>query len=138
MFGQAMNFLIVHWAIIVPIVLIVALVFSKACRAGATFAMRMIARPLLLAAVVAIVYDGTRTLAGGSGIVFTSLAEHWQASHPASLAALKTVLSQVHPLVWEKGAQLVLKLPTWSVIGTLGLILAWIGRKRRQPRVFVN
>lgn len=138
MFGTVVNFLIVHWAIITPIVILLLLVFFKSARSGATFMLRLIARPLLLAAVIAMVYDGTRTLASGSGLVFTSLAEHWQLSHPPSLAALKTSLSKLHPMAWEPGALTILKLPTWVVIGTLGLILAWIGRKRPQPKVYVN
>lgn len=139
MFGQALNFLIVNWAIITPIVVIALLVISKSFRAGVAFLLRVIARPLLLAAVVALVYDGTKTLAGGgNGLVFTSLAEIWQANHPTSLTSLKGVISQLHPMAWEKGALSILRLPAWAVVGTVGLVLAWIGRKRPQPKVFVN
>lgn len=138
MIGQAVNFIIMYWAFVIPVVLLVLLLVSRAFRGWAALVLRVIARPLLLAAVVAMVYDGTRTLAGNSGIVFTSLAEHWQTIHPASMAAFKAAISRLHPLAWEQGAFTVLKLPAWAVIGTLGLALAWIGRKRQQPQIFVN
>ena len=138
MVGKVVNFLIVYsWAII-PLAVLIALVLSRAARAGAAVVLRLIARPLLLAAVVALVYDGTRTIAGGSGLVITSLADHWLSLHQPSLAALQAMVTKLHPLAWETGALRVLKLPAWIVVGAIGLLLAVIGRKRRQVNVYVN
>ena len=101
--------------------------------------LRFIARPLLLVAVVALVYDGTRTLAGGSGLVVTSLAEHWQSFFPSSLEMLRgLVTKRVHPVLWDGGMVRVLHLPSWLVIGVIGLLLAWIGRKRHRVNVYIN
>ncbi len=136
--SNIVSFLIVHAAIIIPLVLAVLLIISRPVRLAACTVLRVIARPLLLLAVVALVYDGTRTLAGGSGMVITSLAEHWQGLHPASLQALKTLLNGLHPALWDAGGQRIVKLPAWVVAGAIGLTLAWIGRKRRQLNVFVN
>lgn len=138
MIGQAVNFLILHAAVVIPVVLVVLLVLFRSVRAVAAGVLRGVARLLLLMAVLALVYDGTRTLAGGSGLVITSLVDHWQALHPASLAAIKVMLTQMHPSAWEEGALRVARLPAWVVAGVLGLTLAWIGRKRRQINVFVN
>lgn len=139
MFGKAVEFVIVHATIIVPAVIVLLLVWSRAARAAASFVLRMIARPLLLVAVVALVYDGTRTLAGGSGLVITSLVEHWQNLSPATFEALKVLIVQrAHPQVWDGALLRLFKLPAWLVIGVFGMLLAWIGRKRRNVNVFIN
>ena len=138
MVGKIVSFLIVYAAIIIPLIVLVLLVLFAPVRTAACTVLRVVARPLLLIAVVALVYDGTRTLAGGSGMVITSLADHWQSLHPASLQAFKAALSQLHPLAWESGGQRLVRLPAWVVAGGAGLLLAWIGRKRRALNVYVN
>lgn len=138
MIGGIINFLIVYSWIIIPVVVVVALFLSRAARAGGATVLRLIARPLLLLAVVALVYDGTSTIAGGSGLVVTSLADHWKGFHAPSLLALQAMVNKLHPLAWESGALRLLKLPAWAVIGAIGLLLAAIGRKRRRVNVYVN
>ncbi len=139
MVGKAVNFLIVHSAIIIPLVILVGLVVSAAVRTIALGVLRVVARPLLLLAMIALVYDGTRTLAGDSGLIVTSLAEHWQSFWPRGLEGLKDVLSRkVHPLAWEQGMRRLIGLPAWLVIGAIGLALAYVGRKRQRPRIYVN
>lgn len=139
MVGKAIDFLIVNAAYIVPGILVAILVLSQNARAGAAFVLRMIARPLLLVAVVALVYDGTRTLAGGSGFVVTSLGEHWQSLFPASFEGLKQLVNRrLSPMVWDMGLLRLLKLPGWLVIGVVGLLLAWIGRKRQRVNIYIN
>ena len=138
MIGNAVNFLILHATIVIPVALVVLLVLSKSIRAGAATLARVVARLCLIGAVLALVYDGTLTMAGGSGLVVTSLADHWQAFHPASLAAVKNVLSQLHPKMWDQAGLRLVKLPAWVVIGALGFLLAWIGRKRRPLNVYIN
>ena len=139
MLGKAVEFLIVHATIIVPAILLLLLIWSRAFRAGAAFLLRAIARPLLLIAVVALVYDGTRTLAGGSGFVITSLVEHWQGFAPHSLEALRVMVTRtVHPQAWDSAVLRLLKLPAWLVVGAIGLLLAWIGRKRHHVNVYIN
>ena len=138
MIGKGINFLIVHAAIIIPLILLIFIILFRPVRTAACTVLRVIARPLLLAAVVALVYDGTRTIAGGSGLVITSFADHWEGFHPASLQAVKTMLSQIHPKAWDPGMLRLLKLPAWIVTGVAGLCLGYIGRKRRQLNVYVN
>lgn len=138
MIGSAVNFLILHATIVIPVVLVVLLILSKSMRAGAATGARVVARLCLIGAVLALVYDGTLTMAGGSGLVVTSLADHWQAFHPTSLAALKNVLNQLHPKMWDQAGLRLVKLPAWVVVGGLGFLLAWIGRKRRPVNVYIN
>lgn len=139
MFGKVVDFLIVHATIIGPTVVLLLLIWSRTFRTGVAFLLRAVARPLLLIAVVALVYDGTRTLAGGSGFVVTSLIEHWQGFAPHSLEALRVIVTRtVHPQVWDGAVLRLLKLPAWLVVGAIGMFLAWLGRKRRHVNVFIN
>ena len=139
MVQKVIEFLLVNAPYIVPGIVVAALFLSESARAVASFLLRLIARPLLLVAVVALVYDGTRTLAGGSGIVITSLVEHWQGLFPGSLEIVKQfIVRRVSPALWDGGILKVLRMPAWLVIGVLGLLLAWIGRKRHKVNVYMN
>ncbi len=139
MVQKVIEFLLVNASYIVPGIVVAALFLSESARAVASFLLRLIARPLLLVAVVALVYDGTRTLAGGSGIVITSLVEHWQGLFPGSLEIVKQfIVRRVSPALWDGGMLKVLRMPAWLVIGVLGLLLAWIGRKRHKVNVYMN
>ena len=139
MVGKAIDFLIVNAVYILPGVLVAALVLSQNTRAAAAFLLRMLARPLILIAVIALVYDGTRTLAGGAGIVITSLGEHWQNLFPAGFESLKQLVNRrFGSVVWDMGLLRLLTLPSWLVIGVLGLLLAWIGRKRQRVNIYIN
>ena len=139
MIGKTVEFLIRHAVIIVPLVLLALLVMSSSVRTGARFVLRFIARPLLLLAVVALVYDGTRTLAGGSGLVLTSLTEHWLAFSPRSMTAVQGFITRtISPGAWYGGVLRVFGLPAWLVVGALGLLLGWLGRKPQRAKVFIN
>lgn len=139
MLDKVVNFFLVNAAIVLPLALVVALVVSRSMRSAAKAGLRILARPLLIAAVVALAYDGTRTLAGGSGFVVTSLGEHWGHLLPSSLEALKALLvGKLHPFAWDAGVGRVLRLPAWLVLGALGLLLAWAGRRRREVQIFIN
>ncbi len=139
MIQKVIEFLLVNAPYIVPGLIVAALFLSESVRAAACFVLRMLARPLLLVAVIALVYDGTRTLAGGSGLVMTSLLEHWNGLAPATLEALKTLMvKRLGAGIWDSGLLRLLKLPAWLVFGVLGLLLAYIGRKRQKVNVFIN
>lgn len=139
MLDKAVNFFLVHAAIVLPLAVVLALIVSSTARALVMFLLRFVARPLLIAAVVALAYDGTRTLAGGSGLVITSLAEHWISLAPKSLEMLKAlVTANVHPTAWDGGVQRLLSMPAWLVAGCLGFLLAWLGRRRKDVAIFIN
>ncbi len=139
MLDKIANFFLVHAAIVLPLAVVFALLVSSTARGGFLTLLRFVARPILIAAVIALVYDGTRTLAGGSGFVVTSLGTHWTRLAPQSLEATKNLLSaKVHPSAWDVVVQPVLHLPGWLVLATLGLLLAWLGRRRKQVPIFIN
>lgn len=139
MLDTVANFFLVHAAIVLPLAVVLALLISSTARTGVMALLRFIARPLLIAAVVALAYDGTRTLAGGSGLVITSLAEHWMSFAPKSLELAKSVVTaKIYPTVWDAVIQRLLLLPAWLIAGCLGLMLAWIGRRRKQVAIFIN
>lgn len=99
---------------------------------------RFLAGAFLLVAVIAAVYDGTRSLAA-SGLAMTSLVEHWSRLAPAALAAAQSaVVRATHPLVWDMGVRKLLLVPAWAVFAALGLLCAYAGRRRRRVNVFAN
>jgi hypothetical protein len=139
MLDQVVNFFLVHVAVVLPLAAGLALVVSSTARRVVRAFLRVLARPLLILAVVALVYDGTRTLAGGVGMVSTSLADHWVSIAPGSLQTTRAlVAAKVHPLAWEAGLGPIIRLPAWLVAGCLGLLLSWLGRRPGKVDIFIN
>jgi hypothetical protein len=102
------------------------------------WAVRFLASVLLLTAVIAAVYDGTRTMAADR-LVTTSAGEHWSKIAPNSLKAAQSFVQRTtHPLVWDSVIRPPLALPTWALLGGLGALLAYGGRRRRRVNVFAN
>jgi hypothetical protein len=99
---------------------------------------RFLAAVFLLIAVLAGVYDGTRTLAADR-LVTTSLVEHWSTLAPTLLnTAQSAVKRSAHPLVWDMGLGKVLLLPASLVFFAIGVLFAYVGRRRRRVNVFAN
>jgi len=100
--------------------------------------LRVLAAIFLLIAVIAGVYDATRSLAADR-LVMASLLEHWSNIAPSLLAAAQgAVRRSASPLVWDQGIAKLLQLPAWSVFAGPGLLLAYAGRRRRRVNVFAN
>ncbi len=100
--------------------------------------LRFLAAVILLIAVIAAVYDGTRSVTANK-LVTTSLAEHWTTLAPTLLDSAKSAVQRsTHPLVWDMGLARLLALPAWGLFGGLGLILAYAGRRRRRINVYAN
>jgi hypothetical protein len=102
--------------------------------------LRFLASVLLLIAVIAAIYDGTRALeTRGGEFTMTSLGEQWSKVAPISYKNAQTAVRRyTHPLVWDGLIQRLLLLPTWAVFGSLGLVAAYAGRRRRRVNVFAN
>jgi hypothetical protein len=99
---------------------------------------RFLAGTCLLIAVIAAVYDGTRSLAAGS-LATTSLLEHWSRIAPALLASAQSGVGRaLHPLVWDMGLRRLLLMPAWAAFAALGVLFAYAGRRRRRINVFAN
>ena len=94
---------------------------------------------LLLLAMVAAVVDATKSLAGGVAWVVTPMGEQWQTLNADSLTATKSwIETSVSPFVWDPVMTTVLHAPTWVVFGILGVLLYWLGQKRKPVEVFIN
>jgi hypothetical protein len=94
---------------------------------------------LLLLAMVAAVIDATKSLAGGGAWVVTPMGEQWQSLNAASLAATKAwIVANAGSFLWDPVMTNILQAPTWVVFGILGVLLYWLGQKRKPVEVFIN
>jgi hypothetical protein len=94
---------------------------------------------LLLLAMVAAVVDATKSLAGGGTWVVTPMGEQWKQLSAQSLQAAQTwVESTLGKFVWDPVIATILHAPTWVVFGILGVLLYWLGQKRKPVEVFIN
>ncbi len=101
--------------------------------------LRILGLWLVLAATVALVVDGTKSMAGGGEFVVTELGEQWRTFNPQSLQNTKVMIERdVHPMLWNPVITSILATPTWVVLGLLGIFVFWIGRKRERIEVFTN
>jgi len=100
--------------------------------------LRFLAGVLFLVAVIAAVYDATRSLAAHEPVM-TSLFEHATKLAPGLLNSARDVVRRsTHPVVWDAAIAKVLLLPAWSVFGAMGLVAAYAGRRRRRTNIFAN
>jgi len=94
---------------------------------------------LLLLAMVAAVIDATKSLAGGGAWVVTPMGEQWHALSPETLQDAKLAIeTNVSPFLWDPVMTTILHAPTWVVFGILGVLLYWLGQKRKPVEVFIN
>jgi hypothetical protein len=95
------------------------------------FLFRFIGLWILAAGFVALVRDGTKSIAGNA-LFTTKLAEDWNNIHASSLESLKALFERYAGASgWEIASTYVLAAPTWLVLGILGSILILIGRKKK-------
>jgi len=95
------------------------------------FLFRFIGVLYLAAAFILVIYDGTKSIAG-SKFVFTSVRMLWELINAGSLARLKPlILPYAHGLLWDPVMLTFLKMPSWSVLGVLGIIFILLGRKKK-------
>jgi hypothetical protein len=98
------------------------------------FVLRLLGLWTMAGAVVALVIDGTRSIAL-QRFAPTPLYQTWRTLAPASYAGTrKWVESNAHPMVWN-AVEWMLGLPAWSVLIVLGALLLLAGSKRRRSRV---
>ena len=95
------------------------------------FLFRFIGLWILAAGFVALVRDGTKSIAGNA-VFITRLADDWNNIQASSLESLKTLVERyTGDSGWEIVSIYLLAAPTWLVLGILGSILILIGRKKR-------
>ena len=99
------------------------------------FVFRFFGLWILAAGFVALVRDGTKSIAGNA-LFMTGLSEDWTNIHANSLQALEQAVARsVDPYVggwvWDPVVLAILSAPTFVVLGILGSLLILIGRKRK-------
>ena len=95
------------------------------------FVFRFIGLWILAAGFVALVRDGTKSIAGNA-IFVTKLGEDWNNVHSTSLQLLQPAIERhVAIWLWDPVALTILTAPTWVVLGIIGSIFILIGRKKR-------
>ncbi len=120
-------------------VVLLGLVFVPPARAALKFILRITGRMMLVVALIALVSDGTRSLANDGGIVITSAIDYWAEIAPTSLETVKRTLSlKIHPAVWDAGLARLLALPAWLVLGGGAVVILYLARKRRQLNIYAN
>ena len=94
------------------------------------FLLRFIGLWLLAGAFVALIIDGTASIAGGT-IRFNTFGQTWDNIHQDSKPLVKAFVDRrIGDWLWTSGIQVVLDQPTWLVLGVLGVILVLLGRKK--------
>jgi hypothetical protein len=99
------------------------------------FLSRFLGLWLIAGALVALVIDATKTIAA-SRLTVTALGEAWASLGMASLMAAQEFVQQtLEPTIgrwlWDPLIQSILLLPAWVVLGALGFLFTWLGRRRR-------
>ncbi len=97
------------------------------------FLFRFIGLWLLAGAFVALVIDGTRSVAA-SRIVLTTVGEAWSVVHRPSLELFRTHIEGNYPAwVWDPVAINFLLAPLWIALGVLGIVFVLLGRVPARP-----
>lgn len=95
------------------------------------FILRFIGLWILALAFVALIRDGTKTIAGNA-ITFAKLRDDWYLVSSNSLDSLQRATERVADWLWNPVIQSVLDKPTWLVLGILGSLLVLVGRKKKR------
>ena len=95
------------------------------------FVFRFIGLWILAAGFVALVRDGTKSIAGNA--VFVTESRRGLEQHPRrEPRALKALVERyAGPSIWELASLYVIGAPTWLVLGIIGSIFILIGRKKK-------
>lgn len=94
------------------------------------FILRFLGLWCLAGAFVALVIDGTGSIAAGA-VHFKPLGETWFAINQNSLLLLQPAIERhVAVWLWDPVMVTLLQQPTWAVLGVLGAILVLLGRKK--------
>jgi hypothetical protein len=102
-------------------------------------ALRFLASVFLLLAAVILVSDLTLARPGTGGGLLTSLGQHWQALAPQGMnAAQKSMQAGALKHVWGYLVRPLLVMPSWLLCFGVGLLFAYVGRRRRKVNVFIN
>jgi hypothetical protein len=95
------------------------------------FVFRFVGLLILAGGFIALIYDGTKSIAGGTP-VFTPLGQIWNNVHSSSLQLLQPAIERhISPFLWDPIVLNILTAPAWLVFGIIGAVLMLIGRKKK-------
>ena len=94
---------------------------------------RILAILALAGGFVALVVDGTRSIAAGE-ISMAGFGEVLQQALGPKFATLQPALARLTPLLWDPVALKVLATPLWIVLILLGIFLV-LATRRREPKI---
>jgi hypothetical protein len=94
------------------------------------FLLRFIGLLVLAVAFVALVRDGTKTIAGNA-VYVAKLRDDWYIVNANSLDGLQHAAERLAEWLWNPVLETVLDKPTWLVLGILGGFLVVLGRKKK-------
>ena len=99
------------------------------------FVSRFVGLWFVAGALVAIVVDAAKTIAA-SALTMTPLGSALFTLTPSTLVAAQEFVQQkIEPTIggwlWDPVIQWVLLLPTWAILGFVGFLLTYLGRRRR-------
>jgi hypothetical protein len=95
------------------------------------FVLRFAGLWILAAGFVALVRDGTKSIAGNA-LFKTSLNDDWINIHASSLDSVKALTEgRLGVQVWDLISAYILGVPTWLVLGVLGSFLILAGRRKK-------
>ncbi|HTT47047.1 MAG TPA: hypothetical protein VMG39_03485 [Pseudolabrys sp.] len=95
------------------------------------FLFRFLGLILLAAAFILVIYDGTKSIAGNS-LTLTTVQALWELINPAGLAKLKPlIVPYARGLLWDPVTVSILAAPAWSLLGIAGIVLLFLGRKKK-------
>lgn len=98
--------------------------------------LRLLGGLMFLIGVLAAITDVTRSVTAQQ-VVMVPLLEHWSKLMPSSLASFQAFVGRV-PFLWTLLVKPALSIPAWIFFGWLGMMFAYLGRRRRKTNVYAN
>jgi len=96
------------------------------------FLLRLTGTWLLSMALVLLIMDGTKSMAANA-LMITSMGDAWAMVHASSLLRFKAMIfAGPANIVWGSLIQPVLNWPGCVVLGVPGIVLAFLGRARKN------
>ena len=99
---------------------------------------RLLGRLFLLGAILSLIHDGTQTLLRGNGILITPLVQHWYDLSPATLTLAHQAFQNSLPWLWDGLIANILSYPGWIVFGSIGIVISYLGRRRKRVIIYAN
>jgi hypothetical protein len=94
------------------------------------YVFRLLGLVLLAAGFVFLIYDGTKSIADQT-VYISKFSQTWAEIHQQSLQALQAAIEKNVAWLWAPVIQPLLEQPTWLVLGTVGMILILLGRRKK-------